>query len=134
MDYEPKRIIMPEWYDEYELMLHRELASYAKNLDSPNPFRKAITETIGIKIVLNDTNDLPFVVKHFEEKIDDGIEETVIIGDPAPLGYSLEVLDRLNDESKYSSRYIRNKEWIIYMINIDEHKDLYIEDGKFQIR
>ncbi len=134
MDYEPKRIIMPEWYDEYELSLHRELASYAVNLDAPNPFRKTITETIGIKILLNDTNDLPFVIQHFEEKITDGLEETVIIGDPAPLGYSLEVLDRLVDESKFTSRYIRNKDWIIYMINIDDHKRLYIEDGKFLIQ
>lgn len=134
MDYEPKRIIMPEWYDEYELMLHRELAAFSVNLDSPNPFRKTINETIGIKIVVNDTNDLPFVIKHFEEQITDGIEETVIIGDPASHGYGLEVLNRLVDESKYTCRYIRNKEWIIYMINIDADKKLYIEDGKFLLK
>lgn len=134
MEYEPKRIIMSEMYDEYELLLHRELASYAVNLDPPNPFRKTITESLGINIVVNDTNDLPFVVKHFEQQIEDGKYTTVIIGDPAPLGYSLEVLDRLNDESPYVSRYIRNKDWIVYMINIDAHEKLYIEDGKFTIR
>ena len=134
MEYEPKRIIMPEMYDEYELLLHRELASYAVNLDPPNPFRKSIMESPDIKIIVNDTNDLPFVIKHFETQVEDNKYTTVIIGDPAPLGYSLDVLDRLNDESPYKSRFIRNKDWIIYMINIDVHEKLYIEDGKFVIK
>ena len=134
MEYEPKRIIMPEMYDEYELLLHRELASYAVTLDPPNPFRKSIMESPDVKIVVNDTNDLPFVIKHFETQVEDNKYTTVIIGDPAPLGYSLDVLDRLNDESPLVSRYIRNKDWIIYMINIDAHEKLYIEDGKFVIK
>jgi len=134
IDYEPRIIILPDLYDEYELLLHRELASFAINLDPPNPFRTLTKEGEGVKIVVNDTNDLPFAIQHFQLQIKDGKYHTVIVGDPAPNGYSLSVLDRLVDESEYRVKYIRNKDWIIFMINIDEGGQLYIEDGKFVFR
>lgn len=121
-------------YDEYELLLHRELASMSVNHDPPNPFRGTATETVGVRIYVNDTNDLPYQIQAATETIKDGISTTVIIGDPYTIGYRAEILDRLAEECPYPCRYVRNKDWIVFMVNILPDQTLHIQDGKFLVR
>ena len=132
MDYQPKIIITPEQYDSHLLNLHREIGFISENRDPPNPFRGLLEEGNNLKIVVNDTNDLRFCVKHFEERITDGEFEHVIIGDPNSFGYGFQILDKMLEDIKISASWNKNKQWIFVMLNIN-NKKLIIEHGKIRV-
>jgi hypothetical protein len=129
-EYEPRIIMTDNEYAQYRLLLHRELATIAENRDPPSPFRPLLEEGYNLKIVVNHTNDLPWVIERFEEKIINGDYEHVIIGDPKTLGYSMDTLDRLLEDRDVSATYYKNKEWIIFLLNITKNNKLVIEQSK----
>ena len=131
-DYEPKIIIRQEQYENYLLDLHRTIGYMSENRDPPNPFRSLLEEGDNLKIIVNDTNDLRFCIEHFERKISDGELTNVIIGDPHTFGYSLESLDKMIENINVPISYLRDKKWIIVMLNTD-NKMLVIEDGKIRV-
>ena len=130
-EYVPKIIISPEYYDDYLLELHRELSSIARNDDPPNPFRPKLEEG-NAKVVINDTNDLHWCIKYFERKIIDDELKYVIIGDPNSFGYGDVLLDNMSKDSELPLDYIKSKQWIIVMINID-NKKLVIKNNRLDI-
>jgi len=131
--YEPKIIIGKELYDDYLLQLHREVSyNIAVNLDPPNPFRSNIEEG-NIRILVNDTNDLHWALKYCERKIIEKEYEYVIIGDPNTIGYSSDVLENMCDDIKLETQIIKNKDWIICMININNRDNIIIKDNKIVI-
>jgi hypothetical protein len=132
--YQPKIIIADLDYDSYLLQLHREIVAnkIAEDQDNPNPFRGNIVED-NIKIIVNDTNDLYYVLKHFEKKIDLGIYEYVIIGDPHVLGYKYDTLQSMCRDMKYHTKIIQIKDWIICLINIKDNNKLIIKDNKLAV-
>lgn len=133
-DYEPKMIIADADYDSYLLQLHREIVAnkLAEDRDSPNPFRERIVED-NVKIVVNDTNDLHYALKHFEKKIELGIYEYVIVGDPHVLGYKYDSLQGICADINYNTVVIQTKDWIICLININEENKLIIENNRLVI-
>lgn len=131
-EYTPKIIIAEDYYDDYMLELHRELSTIAENKDPPNPFRPKLEEG-NVKIVINDTNDLHWCIKYFERKIIDGELKYVIIGDPNSFGYGDTILDNMSKDINLSFDYMKSKQWIITMINID-NKKLIIENNRLNIR
>ena len=128
--YEPRTIISPEQYDEYLLDLHRTLATIAEDHDPPNPFRGLIEEGDNIKVVVNDTNDLHFCIEHFEKKIAANEIEHVIIGDPHTLGYTIEALERMVENT--SAEFTKSKQWIIVKLNTS-NKKLVIKNRKLKV-
>ncbi len=133
-DYEPKIIIADGDYDSYLLQLHREIVAnkLAEDRDAPNPFRERIIED-NIKIVVNDTNDLHYALKHFEKKIELGIYDYVIIGDPNVLGYKYDTLQSMCVDMNYYTKLIKTKDWIICLINISENNKLIVENNRLVI-
>lgn len=130
--YEPKIIITPEQYDSHLLNLHREVGYLCENRDPPNPFRGLLEEGDNLRIAINDTNDLRFCVKHFEERIADGEFEHVIIGDPNAFGYGFELLDKILEDVEIPAEWNKNKQWIFILLNTDKNK-LVIEHGKIRV-
>lgn len=131
-DYEPRVIISPEWYESYLIDLHRTLSYTAECKDSPNPFRSLLQEGDNLKVVINDTNDLRYCIKHFEQKILNEELEHVIIGDPHTYGYGFQLLDKMIEDITVPASYTKDKSWILVMLNTD-NKKLVIEDGKIRV-
>lgn len=134
-EYEPHLIMTPEDYDEYLLMLHRDLASnMAINLDPPNPFRGMVEESENLAIRINDTNDLPYAISYMEKKLigEQGFTH-VILADPRPIGYSNDLLDTLAENTTYPCQWYKTKEWIIFILNTKDDYKLVIKENKFFI-
>lgn len=133
-DYEPKLILAAEQYDDYLLMLHRDLARMAENLDPPNPFRGLVNEGEGLAIRINDTNDLPYSISYMENNLikEQGYKH-IILADPRPIGYSNDLLDSIMKDTEYPSYWFKTQEWIIVMINFLENEKLVIKNGEFII-
>lgn len=131
-DYQPKIIIREEQYQEYLLDLHRTLGYLAENRDPPNPFRSLLEEGDNLKIIINDTNDLRFCIKEFEDKIKEGELEHVIIGDPHTFGYGFQLLDKMVEDVEIPVDWIKDKRWIIIKLNIDDKK-LVIEQSRIRV-
>lgn len=133
-DYKPKITIVDTEYDSYLLQLHREIVSnkIAENRDSPNPFRAKIVED-NVKTVINDTNDLHYALKHFEKKIELGIYDYVIVGDPHVIGYNYDTLQSMCRDIKYYTKAIQTKDWIICLINIKDSNKLIIENNRLVV-
>ena len=131
-DYQPKVIIREEQYQEYLLDLHRTLGYLAENRDPPNPFRSLLEEGDNLKIIINDTNDLRFCIKEFEDKIKEGELEHVIIGDPHTFGYGFQLLDKMVEDVDIPVDWIKDKRWIIIKLNIDDKK-LVIEQSRIRV-
>jgi hypothetical protein len=133
-DYKPKITIADVEYDSYLLQLHREIVSnkIAEDRDSPNPFRATIIED-NVKTVINDTNDLHYALKHFEKKIELGIYDYVIVGDPHVIGYNYDTLQSMCGDIKYYTKLIKTKDWIICTININDNNKLIIENNKLVV-
>ena len=132
--YTPKTIISNEMYDDYLLQLHREIAhSLAKSLDPPNPFRGTIEEG-NVKILLNDTNDLHWALTYCEKKIHAEEHKYIIMGDPHTIGYSIEILERMESELNIPGTFIKTKEWIIFLLNTSEFNKLIIEKNEIVIK
>ena len=130
--YQPKIIIRNEQYEEYLLDLHRSLGYMAENRDPPNPFRSLLEEGDNLKIIVNDTNDLHHCIKEFEDKIKEGELENVIIGDPHTFGYGFELLDKMIEDVDIPCVWMKDKRWIIIMLNIDDKK-LIIEQSRIRV-
>ena len=133
-DYKPKITIADVEYDSYLLQLHREIVAscIAEDRDSPNPFREKIVED-NVKTVVNDTNDLHYALKHFEKKIELGIYDYVIVGDPHVIGYNYDTLQSMCGDIKYYTKLIKTKDWIICTININDNNKLIIENNKLVV-
>ena len=130
--YEPKIIITPEQYDSHLLNLHRTVGYMCENRDPPNPFRSLLEEGDNIKLVINDTNDLNYCIKHFEERMEDGEFQHVIIGDPHAFGYGTEILDKMTANLSVPVSWLKDKQWILILLNTDKEK-LVIEHGKIRV-
>lgn len=134
-EYEPKRIISEEDYDSYLLMLHRDLARIAENLDPPNPFRGLVEESEGMAVRINDTNDLPYAISYMENHlIDEKGYRHIILADPRPIGYSNDLLETISKSTIYPCQWFKTKEWIIFFINTNEDYKLVIYNNKFFIK
>lgn len=133
-EYEPKLIIAEEQYDEYLLMLHRDLARMAEVLDPPNPFRGLVNESEGLAVRINDTNDLPYAISYMENKIEDKEFNKIILADPHPIGYSYELLEKFAETTKFPCQWFKTKNWIIFFINTNEDCKLVIQHNKFFIK
>jgi len=131
-DYEPRIIIRQEQYDEYLLNLHRHIGYFAENKDPPNPFRGLLEVGENLKIIVNDTNDLRFCIKHFEQKILDKELENVIIGDPHTFGYGEELIEKMLEDVSMPYSWIRDRQWISIMLNTNRN-ELVIEHGKIRV-
>ena len=132
--YEPKLIMTPDQYDDYLLMLHRDLARMAENLDPPNPFRGLVQESDGIAIRINDTNDLHYAITYMENLIEEDQFKHIILADPRPIGYSFEILEKMGDETKFPCQWMKTNDWIIFILNTDEQHKLVIKENKFFIK
>lgn len=132
-NYVPRKIMSGEDCEDYMLLLHRELASIAKNYDPPNPFRGLISHDESLEIVVNDTNDLHWLIAFYEEKIIDGDASHVILADPNSYGYRFDTLDKMCDDRKVPCYYVKNKDWIIFMLNTKDNEKLILKDGKLAV-
>jgi hypothetical protein len=135
-EYTPKRIISEVDYDNYLLMLHRELANLKiiENTDPPSPFRKFLLQEEDIKIVINDTNDLYYCIRYFVDQIQNDEIKHAIIGDPYTLGYKHDVLDKMTGDFNLPVSFVKNKDWIIALINITDSESIIIEDSTIRVR
>lgn len=131
-DYEPRIILKDFEYGEHLTSLYKEVAKISENLDPPNPFSSSITAGDNLKIVVNDTNDLRFCIKHFENKIKNDDCKYVIIGDPNSFGYGDELLQHMTDDVDLPIQYFKGPKWILVLININ-NKQLTIKDTKVQV-
>lgn len=132
-DYEPKIILKDFEYGEHLTSLYKEVAHLSENLDPPNPFSSSITSADNLKIVVNDTNDLRFCIKHFENKIKNKEYEHVIIGDPNSFGYGDTLLQHMIDDVEIPIKYIKGLRWILVLINISDDTKLTIKNTKVQV-
>jgi hypothetical protein len=133
-NYEPKLILTPEQYDSYLLMLHRDLAIMADNLDPPNPFRGMVDESEGLAIRINDTNDLPYAIQYMENKIEDKEFDKIILADPRPIGYKYELLEKFAETTRFPCQWFKTNDWIIFILNTKDDYKLVIQDNKFFIQ
>ena len=84
--------------------------------------------------MINDTNDLHYCIEHFYDMIENGDTKHVIVGDPGTNGYKFEILDAMCDDFDIPVSYVKNKDWIIVMINISNDDKMIIEQSQLQIR
>ena len=64
-------------------------------------------QEIIIQIVLNDTNDLRYCIKNFEQKILDEELEHVIIGDPNTFGYGENLINEMIKDITVPASYTK---------------------------
>jgi hypothetical protein len=73
------------------------------------------------------------VLNLFEKKIELGIYDYVIVGDPHVIGYNYDTLQSMCGDIKYYTKLIKTKDWIICTININDNNKLIIENNKLVV-
>jgi hypothetical protein len=127
--YEPKVIISNSQIQDFQLLMARELANYIRSEDPPNPFRGPLESSDHVKIALNKTNDLKYMVDHWISEIKNGDADIVLLGDPFRHGYSMQVINKIADACDVPCNYIVAKDWIVFCLNLKDMTSLYIKDS-----
>lgn len=118
----------------YKLMLYKEVEKLCENNEPANPFKSSIIEEgEDLKVALNTTNDLQWAIKFWDDEISNNNIKHVILGDPDPAGYKIEIIEQVLSKCVNKSKLTINKDWIIVQINIDETNNLVVKDSKIKV-